>query len=472
MRVYPVILAGGSGQRLWPISRPEEPKPFLRRGATTLFIDSLRRVAAEPGWQPPLVVTGRDLVALAGRQIEEAGIEEAVILAEPVARNTAAAVTAAALAILRADPGGIVHVLPSDQAIADPAAYRAAVRSAAELGGTGRLVLIGVRPDRPATAYGYIVPGEVLAERAFSVDRFAEKPDADAADRLIARDAALWNTGTITARADVIVAAAHRHAGTVAMAADRALARATAADGQIWLDAEAYADAPAGSFDALVLERTANLAVLRVRFDWADLGTWPSIMAGSASDADGNVRHGPGAAVGTRDSLVVSAGPRVVVVGCTGLAVLADRDAVLVTPLDDLEDGPPVGATGTDTGDPSGETEQDRAATLSGTRLVDAEMIALAPGQSRTVAPRAAVARHLIAIDGPVDVIAGSETDRIGHGRSYFVPADKPHELRNRLDRPVSVCVLTVLAPGMPPAAAASRSLPAPAGLDAAHAEE
>lgn len=303
--IRPVILSGGAGTRLWPLSRAGRPKQFLAlAGAESLLRETARRAEA---WGAPIVVASREQ-ALAVR----AEVPDARLVLEPCPRGTAAAV---ALAALAAEPGELLLVMPSDHHIEDEAAFRSAVATAAPLAGEGWLVTFGIAPDRPETGYGYIRRGEELAEGAWRVERFAEKPDRATAVGWLAEGGWDWNAGIFLFAREALLDALRIHAPEVLAAAEG--------------DFEA---APSASIDTAVMEKADKVAVVPAAMGWTDIGSWEALHALGPLDGDGNLLTGDVVAPDSRNCLVRSDGPVVVALGVEDLVIVATERAVLVIP--------------------------------------------------------------------------------------------------------------------------------------------
>jgi mannose-1-phosphate guanylyltransferase / mannose-6-phosphate isomerase len=323
-----VILCGGSGERLWPASRPWRPKPFLRLvGDRSSFQETALRAQ---GLGPLVVLGGAAHAGLIAEQLAEMGVE-AVVLLEPVARDTAAAIAVAAAWVAGREPDAIVAVLASDHHIPDAPAFRAAIAETLAAAAGGAIVTLGLKPTSASEALGYIRPGEG-ADPVKPIAAFDEKPDAVAAAALV-EAGALWNSGTFVARAATLLAETQQWAPDVATAAQAALSAATTEAGVVQLGAD-FARAPSIAFDRAVMERTDRGAVLPADFAWSDLGAWDAVLAAADPDADGNVVQGAASTPGSRQVLVRAApGMRVSVVGAMRLAVVVEADAVLVCDL-------------------------------------------------------------------------------------------------------------------------------------------
>ncbi|MEO1329049.1 MAG: mannose-1-phosphate guanylyltransferase/mannose-6-phosphate isomerase [Pseudomonadota bacterium] len=338
MRTYPVILSGGSGTRLWPLSRADAPKQFIDLLGTgrTLFAETLHRLPPSDQIAAPIVACNlahAHIVEAIGR---EAGVPPREILLEPMARNTGPAIAAAALAVLETDPTGVMVVMPSDHVIADVAGFRAAVRSAAEVARRGRLVLFGIRPTGPETGYGYIKRRGALGDGAFEVDSFKEKPDLATAESYLASRDFDWNSGIFVMQAGTLIEELSRYEPEIATAASKAYAAADRDGAIVRLDPAHFAEAPGISIDYAVMERTDKAAVLPISVGWSDVGSWSSLWDIGARCADGNVLVGEAARSGrailqdTRNSYVRSTRSVVATIGVEDLVIVETADALLV----------------------------------------------------------------------------------------------------------------------------------------------
>ncbi len=335
--IHPVILCGGSGTRLWPASRESFPKQFipLAEAHRSSFQATAARVTDTTLFAHPAILTANDARFIVAEQLAQAKLS-ADILLEPSRRDSAAAVTIAALHAAARRPDALVLILAADHLIGDDKAFLDAVRQSRPGAQAGHIMTLGLVPTYPATAYGYIQPGEALPGAAGEagarvVQRFLEKPDATRAAGLIA-EGALWNSGYFLFRADVMLDEMRAHAPKVLEAARAAYEGAARDLDFLRLDADAFAQAPQISVDYAVMERTDRAAVLPVSFPWSDIGTWGALWEVSPQDADGNAVRGRVALHGTRNSLVHSEGELLTtVVGLDDVVVVATSDAVLVT---------------------------------------------------------------------------------------------------------------------------------------------
>ena len=323
--VRPVILSGGSGTRLWPLSTTNAPKQFLELLGEPLFEATLGRVDELGLGSAVTVVTGRDQFPAVERSLASKAIETATILVEPSGRNTAPAVVAAALI---SDPDDVLVLLPSDHVISDISAFGEAVTKAVALAGDGALVTFGVEPSRAETGYGYIEKGEPVGS-GFRVDRFKEKPGEDEAARLAGDGQHLWNSGMFVFGAGQILSEARRQAPEILTGVEASLPGERA--GTITLG-ETFSGVPATSIDHAVMENAENSVVVPLDAGWSDVGSWHSVWELSERDGNGNSLNGDVVAVDVADTYVRSGPKTVVVGGVTGLVVVVTPDVVLIVP--------------------------------------------------------------------------------------------------------------------------------------------
>ncbi|WP_375452168.1 mannose-1-phosphate guanylyltransferase/mannose-6-phosphate isomerase [uncultured Devosia sp.] len=336
--IVPVILAGGRGTRLWPMSRSALPKQFLRlTGPQSLFQETLKRVAKVERYMPALVVTHTDYRFHVAEQALEMGAPLSGILLEPVARGTAAAITAAALMATRNfGPGTTLHILPADLAVTPNDDYWRAINLAATAAASGRLVNFGVWPTIPETGYRYIERGPAIEGDMAEVARFVGKPDRAGAQEMLAAGY-LWNSGMLMARAEALLKECRVLAPQTVNAASAALAAAKADCDFVRPDPYAFASAPDITIDAAVLERTKSAAVLPVSFEWSDMGSWDAVWRFTEKDELHNGVRGPATLSNTTNSLVITDRAHVVVEGLDDIAAIACADAIYVGKLSEAQ---------------------------------------------------------------------------------------------------------------------------------------
>ena len=331
-RLWPVILSGGVGARLWPLSRAASPKQMLAlAGPETMIQATALRTADGDRFKRPIVVAGAANEAAIVAQLSAVGRAPEALILEPMGRNTAPAIALAAHWLSARGAGdALMLVMPSDHVILDTAAFVRAVEAATAFAAQGWLVTFGIRAHTPETGYGYIHLGEELGFGVRRVEAFVEKPALDAARAYVEGGHHAWNGGIFLMRADRYLEELRENAPAIAEASARAMAAATVDGATHRPEPSIFAACPSDSIDYAVMERAERVAVVPVDMGWSDVGSWDALFAIAASDEDGNARQGDTLAVGARDCLIRSDGPLVAAVGVEGLTIVATRDAVLV----------------------------------------------------------------------------------------------------------------------------------------------
>jgi mannose-1-phosphate guanylyltransferase/mannose-1-phosphate guanylyltransferase/mannose-6-phosphate isomerase len=327
--IVPVILSGGSGTRLWPMSRPEKPKQMLALTASDTMLQLTAARAHGDAFAAPIVVANAAHADAVEQQLAAIDAVPSALILEPAGRNTAPAI---ALAALSADAGQAMLVMPSDHVIADRDAFHAAIHAALPLVEQGWLITFGITPDAPETGYGYIKVGDELAPGIHRVARFVEKPKRDVAEAMIASGDHAWNGGIFLFRADAYLDALARFAPAILAAARSACAGARREGVRVYPDAAAFAASPSDSIDYAVMEKADRVAVVPVSMGWSDVGSWDALHAISDRDARDNVVSGDVVMLDSRNCLVRSDGARVAMVGVEDLIVVASGNDILILP--------------------------------------------------------------------------------------------------------------------------------------------
>lgn len=334
MNIYPVLLCGGSGTRLWPMSRHGYPKQFLKLlGDTTLVQQTALRLRGIADVEAPIVVTSDEQRFLVAEQLRQVDVRPSSVVLEPVGRNTAPAIAVAALLAEQASPEALLLVLPSDHAISSETAFVRAVSAAAKVAENGYLVTFGVAPTEPHTGYGYIRSGAPLTHEvaAHVVDAFVEKPDAATAQRFLEDGGYYWNSGIFMLKASVYMEELRRYEPEIAIQAERALAGAKRDEDFIRLDSGAFAASPSLSVDYAVMERTRRAAVIATAdMGWNDIGSWDALADLADSDAQGNTLSGDVVTEAVRNVYIRAEHRMVAAVGLEDVVIVETADAVLV----------------------------------------------------------------------------------------------------------------------------------------------
>lgn len=445
--ILPVILAGGGGTRLWPLSRGHYPKQFLAVGGQdSLLQQTLTRLVGTEylSAAPAIVVCNEEHRFLVAEQARVTGVELATILLEPVGRNTAPALSAAAVIACRDGADPLLLMMPSDHLIADRDAFHRAVQVGAKLAAQGEVVTFGIVPTRAETGYGYIELGAPLAAQTtapgYAVKAFKEKPDADTALGYIERGGFLWNAGIFMLRASVWLAHAKRLCPAIVEAATRAITDGRQ-DGDFFrVEAEAFKTSPSDSIDYAVMEPLSVEGAVRVvalDAGWSDVGSWASLWDVSTQDEHRNVSRGDVCIIDSHDNLIFAEHRLVATLGCADMVVVETADAVLVADKRRTQDVKQV---------VDWLTRQNRSERLIHRKVyrpwgtyegVDAgdrfqvKRIAVKPGASLSLQMHHHRAEHWIVVQGTARVTRGEEVFLLSENQSTYIPLGATHRLEN-----------------------------------------
>ena len=438
--INPVILSGGSGTRLWPMSRTHYPKQFLPLvGDNSLLQQAASRVPQDAGFAAPLVIANEEHRFLIAEQLREIGGTPQALLLEPVGRNTAPAVCVAALRLAERDPAALMLVTPSDHKIDDVPAFLAAIERAAEAARAGFLVTFGVTPERAETGYGYIERGKKLgaAHGAFAVARFVEKPDAATAARYVKSGEFFWNSGIFLFPAALYLSELERLRPEMLTACREALAAARSDDDFVRLDKAAFADCPADSIDYAVMEHTERAAVVPVTMGWSDLGSWDALWESAARDADKNALVGNVIAEDTHGSYIRSEAGLVAALGVKDMVVVATQDAVMLAPRERAQDVRSLVARLVKDERSEAETlpivyrPWGSYQTLHAGHRVQVKHIVVKPGGKLSLQMHYHRAEHWVVVQGTAKVRRGDDEIMLTEDQSTYIPLGTQHRLEN-----------------------------------------
>jgi mannose-1-phosphate guanylyltransferase/mannose-6-phosphate isomerase len=439
--IHPVILSGGVGSRLWPLSREQYPKQLLAlTGAETMIQQTVRRLGGAGRFGAPLVICNQEHRFIIAEQLREIAVAPAAIILEPEGRNTAPAAAVAALATAeRFGPDALVLLMPSDHLVADATAFRAAVDQAAAAAEAGALVTFGIRPTAPETGFGYIRAGRELeaAPNARTIDKFVEKPDRATAESYIAEGGYSWNSGMFMFRAGDLIAEMERLDAPTLEACRQALAAAKPDADFVRLDKAAFQRAVSRSLDVAVMEKTRNAAVVSADMGWSDVGSWTALADIAPKDASGNTLIGDARALDSRDCYVRSEGRLTALLGIDGAIVVTTDDAVLVASKDRAPDLKKL----VDDLRAAGREELVSPKrmyrpwgwhqTLELGERFRVKHIMVKPGHSLSLQKHYHRAEHWVVVFGVAEVTCGEERRLVHENQSVFVPIGVVHRLHN-----------------------------------------
>ena len=444
MEIHPIILSGGSGTRLWPLSREQYPKQLLPlMGERSLLQETVLRVQTIPGVKPPMLVCNEEHRFLVAEQIRQMKSKHSGIILEPVGKNTAPALTLAAFEVMREAKDGVVLVMPADHVINNTSAFALAVAQGAKLAQRGHLVSFGIIPHVPETGYGYLCKGEVIEPRedsgnpACRVSQFVEKPDAVTAQRYLESGAYLWNSGIFMMLASVWLDELNRYRSDIASACKTAYEKRLSDGDFMRVDKASFSACPSDSIDYAVMEKTDRAAVIPLDAGWSDLGAWSALWDISERDNAGNMLQGDVLAHQTKNALVIAQHRLVATVGIENIVVIETPDAVLVMHKDKAQEVKAIVAelkvrkrdeykTHRKVYRPWGCYES----VDTGSRF-QVKRITVSPGASLSLQMHHHRAEHWIIVSGTARVTRGDEVFILTENQSTYIPLGTKHRLEN-----------------------------------------
>ena len=435
--LLPIILAGGSGSRLWPLSRQLNPKQFLPlAGSNTLLQDTICRLEGLEHVQPWLVCNEQHRF-LAAEQLRQLGMESSRIFLEPEGRNTAPAIAIAALQILNQGEDALLLVLAADHVIRNKEAFHVAIAKAATLAATGKLVTFGVKPERAETGYGYIQRGRELGDDSFIINQFAEKPDQETAQYYLDSNEYYWNSGMFLFRASSYLEELRRFHPDMVDLCERALSGSEVDADFIRVAKDIFLSCPSDSIDYAVMEKTDRAAVVPLDAGWSDVGSWSALWDISEKNIEGNVLQGDAVAEGISNTLVRAEHRLVAAVGVENLIIVETKDAVLVVHKDKVQDVKKVVEKIKSDGRHEHISHREVYRPWGVYDSIDSgpryqvKRITVKPGAKLSVQMHYHRAEHWIVVSGTAKVTRGSETFLLTENQSTYIPVGEVHALEN-----------------------------------------
>ena len=435
--ILPVIMAGGTGSRLWPLSRQLNPKQFLKLcGDSTLLQQTLSRLDGLHT-SAPSIICNEDHRFMVAEQLRQLTVKNASILLEPVGRNTAPAIALAALNATRNGQDPVMLVLAADHFIADQSAFQQAVKEAEELALQDKLVTFGIVPTQPETGYGYIQRGSALPEQGYQVARFVEKPDSATAQGYLDSGDYYWNSGMFMFKASVYLQALQEFRSDILDACKRAFEAGSQDLDFVRVDAAAFADCPDDSIDYAVMEKTRDAAVIPLDAGWSDIGSWSALWEIGTTDEQGNVCKGDVLNIGSSNSLVYAESKLVATVGVDNLVVVETKDAVLVAHKDRVQDVKKVVEAIKNDGRHEHMNHREVYRpwgvydSIENGERYQVKRITVKPGAKLSVQMHHHRAEHWVVVSGTARVTIGDKTFLVTENESTFIPIGEVHALEN-----------------------------------------
>lgn len=438
-KIFPVVLSGGSGTRLWPVSRKSFPKQFWPLISEQSLLAETALRAAGQKFAPPIVVTNQDHRFVVAEQLRDAGIKDPQILLEPVGRNSAPAIAAAALLVAETDPEAVLWIMAADAAIRDREALETAVETAAAAAAAGYFVTFGMQPTAPETGYGYIAQGAALEDvpGAYKVNRFIEKPNAETAARLINAGGNLWNSGMFMFRADILLSEMEYFCPELVAPVRAALAARKTDLDFIRLGPEEFREAPDISIDYAIAEKTKKAVVVPAAIGWSDVGSWSALAEITPADAKGNATHGDVVLEDTQNSFVRSDAAVTALLGVRDLVVVTTQDAVLVAHKDATQNVKKIVDRLKQMKRPEAESHNRTyrpwgfyESLIQGDRF-QVKRIVVLPGHKLSLQKHYHRAEHWVVVTGCASVTCDAETRLLHENESIYLPVGSIHRMEN-----------------------------------------
>lgn len=433
----PVILCGGSGTRLWPLSRSTYPKQFVDLGdGKTLFKETILRAQIVTNGGIPLVVTSDLHRFYAQANLFECG-QKATIIVEPIPRNTAPAIAAAAMVAIKEDENAILLVMPSDHAIENSEKFKNAIEKGYKLAEKGYLVTFGIKPNAPETGFGYIEPGNEIENLGYVINRFVEKPKREIAKELFESGRYYWNSGIFMFKASNYLEELDKYNSAIAGTVREAVYKAKICESVISLQEKAFIETESISIDYAVMERTTRAVVVPMETKWTDLGSWESFYDFKTKDIEGNVVEGDVISLNTKNCYINSRNRLIATIGLKDLAIVETNDAVLVASLNQTQDVRQI--VKQLKGQKRAESEINPLVyrpwgsyeALSKGERFQVKRIIVRPGEELSLQKHYHRAEHWIVVQGSAEIVLGKTSIFLTENQSTYIPVGEIHKLKN-----------------------------------------
>ncbi|MEP3524260.1 MAG: mannose-1-phosphate guanylyltransferase/mannose-6-phosphate isomerase [Hyphomicrobiales bacterium] len=446
--ITPVILCGGSGTRLWPLSRRTAPKQFMSLGEEpSLFQQALKRLDDNDIYGPPVILTNSDYRFQVAEQAHQIGVKLCGILLEPTARNTAPAIAAAAKYIQTLNQADLIHVLPSDHLIVDDEAFRSAIETAAKTAMNDYLVTFGIKPSEPATGYGYIKAGETLNSGAHRVAKFIEKPPIEKAKIMLSEGGHSWNSGMFLFKTDVFLRELQAFEPNIIKAVSTAVDEAVIDLDFVRLDPVSFDKSPNISIDYALFERTQKAAVIPAAIQWSDIGSWKSLWENRPADENGNVVSGSATFSESKNNMIVTESQHVALNGVSDLTVVATNDALLISTMERSEQVKDIVSLLKEDPDTRILTEEHKTiyrpwggytSILNGERY-QVKRLFVAPGKKLSLQKHKYRSEHWVVVSGTAEVTLDEKLIILVENESVYIPLGAVHRLANNEEKLLEV---------------------------------
>jgi len=447
MTLYPVILSGGSGSRLWPLSREHYPKPLLSLvSEKTLLQETANRLDGIEGLGDAVYVCNEEHRFLVAEQVAELGKKPATIILEPEGRNTAPALTLAALYLVQQDPDAMMVVMPADHVMTEPQQFVAAVKQGGVNAEQGALVTFGIVPESPETGYGYIKrDAEISGTSAFAVARFVEKPDLKTAEQYIDDGSYYWNSGIFLMRADRWLDEIDQYRPAILLACRKSVMQGKQDTDFFRVSKADFLASPSDSIDYAVMENTDRAVVVPISAGWSDIGAWSALWSLCTQDADGNVMQGDVIAEDTRNSFLVAQHRCLATVGIDNVIVVETADAVLVACKDKAQDVKAIVSRLKESGREEHKVHRQVYRPWGSYEGIDAgprfqvKRLSVKPGAQLSLQMHHHRAEHWVVVKGTAQVTCGDQVFMLHENESTYIPMGEKHRLENPGNIPLEV---------------------------------